>query len=123
MFKFFRGRAGKNHGKPDGAALPASSATPLTEAPLSDIPPSDRVYQKGEQLSADEKRDLRAQALANAKAAREAIGSENLEKIIRAMQNREASPMEQARKILLQMDQHRLNDELLAMIRDRERLH
>lgn len=109
MFNWFRRR------KEEAPAVPA-------DAPP-DAPPSDRVYQKGEQLTADEKKDLRAQALANAKAAREAIGEETLQKILAAMHAHDNSPMMQAKKILLQMDKNRLNDGLLEMIRQRERPH
>lgn len=107
MFNFFRGKPDKTNNVPA---------------------PSERVYQKGEQLSAEEKKDLRAQAMANAKMARDAIGEETLQKIVAAMQlkeqqDRDNSPMMQAKKILLQLDKNLVSDGLRAMIREQEKPH
>ncbi|MGE4313140.1 MAG: hypothetical protein AB7E85_02560 [Pseudobdellovibrionaceae bacterium] len=62
-----------------------------------------------------------AQARANAAHARAAIGEENLQKLAAQIMGKpkEPSPMEQAIKILKTMDQDKLGDHLLAMIRER----
>lgn len=64
------------------------------------------------------KDELIEQAMQNARMAREAIGQETLDRISAAMQKmqqKQNSPMEQAKKILLSMDQGELSDHLRAL--------
>ncbi len=117
MFKFFGGSKDKSEKTP-----PPVEVTPV-DAGAVENGTAPRVYEKGQVLTDAEKKDLRAQAMANAKLARDAIGNEALQKIKAAMVARESSPMVQAKKILETMETNRLNDELLAMIRDRQKPH
>jgi hypothetical protein len=59
---------------------------------------------------------LRAQALANAKAARIAIGEETLDKIAAAMTKKQQSATEQAKRKIQNADAERVALEILAMI-------
>lgn len=69
------------------------------------------------------KDQLIEQAMQNARVARDAIGQETLDRISAAMQKmqqKQSSPMEQAKKILLSMDQEELSNHLRAL-RDEDR--
>ncbi len=72
--------------------------------------------------------DLIAEAMSNAKIARNAIGQETLDKVLAVMQKKQqaekdtTSPMEQAKKILLSMDSGKLADQLKA-VRDENKTH
>ncbi|MGB0720523.1 MAG: hypothetical protein ACPGRX_08615 [Bdellovibrionales bacterium] len=59
---------------------------------------------------------LRAQALANARAARQHIGEDVLDKIAAAMTAKQQSAMEQAKRKLQSADPDRLLDELKFML-------
>lgn len=61
---------------------------------------------------------LRADALAQARAARERIGEDTVQKIAEAIRRKENSPMEKARKQLQSADADRVADEILAMLDD-----
>ena len=66
---------------------------------------------------------LLQQAKDNADKARNAIGEDNLAKLNQAMANmqkpKEPSPMEEAEKILMQMDKDELGRRLLALLREK----
>lgn len=83
---------------------------------------TEQAQQKqGEETSPSQKLSkdqLIEQAMQNARVAREAIGQETLDRIAAAMQKKQQqqnSPMEQAKKILLSMDQGELSDHLRAL--------
>jgi hypothetical protein len=60
--------------------------------------------------------EIRAQALANARMAREAIGEETLQKIAAAIQKKQMSSVEQAKACISQTDPSRVADEIIAML-------
>jgi hypothetical protein len=62
---------------------------------------------------------IRAQALANARKAREAIGDETLQKIAAAMQKKQQSATEQAKRQIAEADADRVAEEILAMLETR----
>lgn len=62
---------------------------------------------------------IRAQALANARAAREALGDETIQKIAAAMQKKQQSPTEQAKLKIAQADADRVAEEILSMLETR----
>ncbi len=66
---------------------------------------------------------LLQQAKDNADKARNAIGEKNLAKLNQVMaakqKSKEPSPMEEAEKILIQMDKDELGQKLLALIREK----
>ena len=66
--------------------------------------------------------DIRAQALANARAARENLGEDTINKIAEIMKKMESQPMKQAQKKLESVDSGRVLDELRFMI-DNEEVH
>lgn len=72
---------------------------------------------KGQQPGGDA---LRAQALANARAAREAIGEETLQRIAAAIKKKEGSAIEQAKAKIASSDVDRVVDEIFLMFKDRE---
>ncbi len=62
---------------------------------------------------------LRAQALANAKMARESIGEDTLERIAAAMAKKQNSATEQAKRKIQEADAERVASEILSMIETR----
>jgi len=70
----------------------------------------------GEPMSSEE---IRAQAMANAKAARESIGEETLEKIAAALQKKQQSTAEKAKAQIRSKSPREVAEEILAM-RSRE---
>lgn len=64
--------------------------------------------------------DIIASAKANAAAARAEIGDETLEKIRQAMMKKEASPAEQAKKIIRAMDNETVGRRLSDMLKEKE---
>ncbi len=62
---------------------------------------------------------IRAQALANARKAREAIGDETLQKIAAALQKKQQSATEQAKRQIAETDADRVAEEILAMLETR----
>ncbi|MEZ5815402.1 MAG: hypothetical protein R3E13_11895 [Alphaproteobacteria bacterium] len=70
----------------------------------------------GQSLAGDA---LRAQALANARKAREALGEETVQKIADAIAKKENNPFEQAKRQLENVDSDRVADEILAMLDDK----
>jgi hypothetical protein len=62
---------------------------------------------------------LRAQALANAKAARAHIGDETLERIAAAMAKKQNSATEQAKRKIQEADAERVASEILSMLETR----
>ncbi|MCB1532077.1 MAG: hypothetical protein KDJ35_04315 [Alphaproteobacteria bacterium] len=61
---------------------------------------------------------LREEALANARAARENIGDETLQRIAAAMTAKQQSNTEQAKRAIQNADAERVAQELLQMIKD-----
>lgn len=66
-----------------------------------------------------ERADVITQALANARAARERLGEETIQKIAEAIQKKQNSPMEQAKMKLARQDADRVADEILSMLETR----
>ncbi len=64
--------------------------------------------------------DIRAEALANARAARERIGDETIQRIAQALSEKENSPFEQARAKLRALDQDRLADNIRALLDEKK---
>jgi hypothetical protein len=62
---------------------------------------------------------LRAQALANAKMARESIGEDTLDRIAAAMAKKQNSATEQAKRKIQEADAERVANEILSMIETR----
>jgi hypothetical protein len=62
--------------------------------------------------------DIRAQAMANVRAARESIGEETLDRMAAAMRKKQQSPLERAKAQILDEDAERVASEILAMIDD-----
>jgi hypothetical protein len=73
---------------------------------------SDKGKSKGQVSSPD----IRAQALANAKAARESLGEETIQKIVEAMARKKNDPVEQAKAQIAQQDAERVAHEILDMM-------
>ena len=65
-----------------------------------------------------ESQRIREEALANARAAREAIGEETIQKIAAAMAKKENSPMAIAKRQLENADSERVADEIFYMLDD-----
>lgn len=62
---------------------------------------------------------LRAQALANARAAKEALGDETVRKMAEIIARKENNPFEQAIKALEKADSDRVSDEIFYMLKDK----
>lgn len=62
---------------------------------------------------------LREQAMANARAARERIGDETIQKIAASLKEQEKSPEQRAREKLAKMDQAVIADHIKLMIEDK----
>lgn len=62
---------------------------------------------------------LRAQALANARAARENLGDDTIQKIAEIMGKKENSAMEQAKRRIQSTDKNRVADGILDMLDER----
>lgn len=73
---------------------------------------SSKEISKGQPSSSD----IRAQALANAKAARESLGEETIQKIVEAMARKQNNPLEKAKAKIAQQDAHRVAHEILDMM-------
>jgi hypothetical protein len=63
--------------------------------------------------------EIRAQALANARKAREAIGDEALQKIAAALKKKQESELEKAKAKIAETDATRVAEEILAMLETR----
>ena len=75
------------------------------------------------ELSPEERsKQLREQAMANARAAKEHIGEETLQKIAAAMTKKQQSALEQAKKDIHSADPDKVLDELKFMMDNREKL-
>jgi hypothetical protein len=59
---------------------------------------------------------IRAEALANVRAAREALGEDTIQKIAEALKKKANSPMEQAKAKLAKVDTDRVLDEIKYML-------
>ena len=64
---------------------------------------------------------LRAEALANARAARENLGDETVQKIAKIMEKMESQPMKQAQDQIANADAQRVADEILYMLEQRKK--
>ena len=62
---------------------------------------------------------IRAQALENARLARENIGDETLQKLAAAIQKKQASAHERNKAVIAQSDPERVAEEILAMLERR----
>ncbi|MCE7887805.1 MAG: hypothetical protein DYH13_09945 [Alphaproteobacteria bacterium PRO2] len=67
--------------------------------------------------------DIRAQALANARAARERVGEETIQKIAAALVQKQMSLTEQARKQIAQTNSDRVADEIRFLMGENETRH
>lgn len=76
--------------------------------------------EKEAQQAAEQSQKIREQALANARAAREALGDETIQKITEAMTKKQQSSMEQAKRDIMAADPDRLLDELKFMLDQKE---
>lgn len=63
---------------------------------------------------------LREQALANARAAKESLGDETIQKITEALNNMENNTMQQAKKDIQDADPDRVLDELKFMMEQKD---
>lgn len=63
--------------------------------------------------------EIRAQALANVRKAKEHLGEETIQKIAAAMQKKQQSAFEQAKSKIHQSDADRVAEEILAMMETR----
>lgn len=72
----------------------------------------------GQQVCAKQARSqqLRAEAMANARAARETLGDETVQKIAEIIARKENNPFEQALRKIEQADSDRVADEILYML-------
>jgi|JI6StandDraft_1071083.scaffolds.fasta_scaffold547021_2 hypothetical protein len=96
--------------KTSGAKPTASKQGKNTKGSLSDN------NGKSQSLAGDA---LRAQALANAKMARQAIGEDTLNKIAAAMHKKQQSSFEQAKRDIRNADAERVALEILSMLETR----
>lgn len=60
--------------------------------------------------------DIRVQALANAKAAKAALGEDTIQKIVEAMARKQNNPLEKAKAQIAQQDAERVAHEILDMM-------
>ncbi|MCC7305536.1 MAG: hypothetical protein IT558_04660 [Alphaproteobacteria bacterium] len=60
--------------------------------------------------------ELRAQALANVRAAREALGEDTIQKIAEAITKKQGNPTEQARAKIIKTDPTLVADEIIGML-------
>lgn len=65
--------------------------------------------------------DVRAQALANMRAARESMGDETIQKIAAALAKRQNNPIEKAKAQLSKADPDKVLDEFKWMMQDKNR--
>lgn len=73
----------------------------------------------GSQKGKSESQRIREEALANARAAREHIGEETVQRIAELMAKKENNPFQQAIKKLEKADSDRVADEILYMLDDK----
>ncbi|MEM7650584.1 MAG: hypothetical protein AAF204_00690 [Pseudomonadota bacterium] len=66
-----------------------------------------------------ESQRIREEALANARAARENIGEDTIQKIAAAMAKKQNSPMERARAQLANADSDKIADEIMFLLDDK----
>jgi hypothetical protein len=92
MFWSKKDKTKKNAKKPAGKAVAAKTAAALSSA------------------------QIREQAMANARAARERIGEETLDRIAAAMQKKQQSTIEQAKNRIRDADADKVADEILSML-------
>ncbi|MCF8495633.1 MAG: hypothetical protein K9G62_03090, partial [Alphaproteobacteria bacterium] len=64
--------------------------------------------------------EIRAQALANARAAREALGEDTIQRIAASLSQKKNSPLEQAKARLQKLDKDRVAEEILIMLDDKD---
>ena len=98
---------GSKNKKPDKKAAPSKGAAAGEQG---------KNKNGSQKLSGDA---LRAQALANAKAARVAIGEDTLNKIAAAMTKKQQSATEQAKRSIQNADAERVAIEILYMLEKR----
>ena len=84
---------------------------------------AEKAAQKKEKQKESQSQKLRAEALANMKAAREHIGDETVQKLAEIMQKmdqKENAPTAQARKDIEEADAERVAFEILLMMEGRD---
>ena len=77
-------------------------------------PEKGRAKSKGSQSNSAG--DIRAQALANARAAREKIGEDTIQQIAEIISKKENNPFEQAKRKLETADTDRITDEIMFLL-------
>lgn len=76
--------------------------------------------EKAATAKAEHSQKIREEALAQTRAAKAAIGDEALEKIAALMEQKQNSATEKAKEDIANADAHRVADEILLMLEDRE---
>lgn len=79
----------------------------------------EKKAEKAAKKQAVQSEKLRAEALENARAARENIGSDTLDRIAAAMTAKQKSNTEQAKAAIMKSDAERVAQELMALIGDK----
>jgi len=77
------------------------------------------LFKSKDQKAADKSAKIRAQALENARAAREAIGDETLQKIAHALSEGQKSEGKRAQEKIRQMDKERVAEHLKSLLDER----
>jgi hypothetical protein len=104
----------KKTDKRPGASKSASKAS------CGSVGTTNKSQRQGNKLSSEE---IRAQALANARAARERIGEETIQKIAEALVRKQMSLTEQAKKQIAQTNSDRVADEIRLLMGENETRH
>lgn len=78
---------------------------------------------KGQRQGGLNSEEIRAQALANARAARERVGEETIQKIAEALVRKQMSLTEQAKKQIAQANSDRVADEIRLLLGENETRH
>lgn len=78
---------------------------------------------KGQRQGKLSSEEIRAQALANARAARERVGEETIQKIAEALVRKQMSLTEQAKKQIAQANSERVADEIRLLMGENETRH
>lgn len=83
--------------------------------------PKNKKLQASSSGGKSEGQRLREEALANARAARENLGDETVQKIAKIMQKMETQPMKKAQEQIANADAARVADEILYMLEQRKK--
>lgn len=88
------------------------------KSPANQKPPEGSGEGQRQKTKSDSEK-LREQALANARAARAAIGEDTIQKIAAAMKKKQQSPIEQAKARIYNAEAERVAEEILDMLKDK----